>query len=109
MQAHGRDVAPRPVVFGPFPQSGFTYRVSTLQATMIKLKRVYAPREPSDEFRQRYAAELDANSTAWQPIAQAANRNVVTLLFSAHDVQHNNAVALKEFLEAHLTKGSADQ
>lgn len=52
------------------------------------------------EFRERYAAELDARPTAWQPIVEAARANNVTLLFSARDLQHNNAVALKEYLDA---------
>jgi uncharacterized protein YeaO (DUF488 family) len=51
------------------------------------------------EFRQRYTAELDARPAGWQPILEAARANNVTLLFSAHDRQHNNAVALKQYLE----------
>jgi len=52
-----------------------------------------------DEFRQRYAAELDARPAAWQPIFKAASSRTVTLLFSSHDVAHNNAVALQGYLE----------
>ena len=52
-----------------------------------------------DEFRQRYGAELDAHPEVWQPILDAAERSTVTLLFSAHDVEHNNAVALKRYLD----------
>ncbi len=52
-----------------------------------------------DEFRSRYSAELDGASRAWQPIAQAARTGTVTLLFSSHDQQHNNAVALKAYLD----------
>lgn len=55
-----------------------------------------------DEFRRRYFAELDADSEAWQPILSAARKGRVTLLFSASDVEHNNAVALKEYLDAKL-------
>ena len=51
------------------------------------------------EFQQRYAAELEANPKAWEPILQAAREGRVTLLFAATDEQHNNAVALKGFLE----------
>jgi uncharacterized protein YeaO (DUF488 family) len=53
-----------------------------------------------DEFRSRYSVELDATPSAWQPILQAARMGPVTLLFSTHDLQHNNAVALKEYLDA---------
>ncbi|MDQ3809486.1 MAG: DUF488 domain-containing protein [Chloroflexota bacterium] len=51
------------------------------------------------EFRQRYAADLDVRAEAWQPILEAASAGTVTLLFSSHDVVHNNAVALKGYLE----------
>ena len=50
-------------------------------------------------FQERYAAELDANTAAWQPLLQAAQTGTVTLLFSAHDVDHNNAVALRAYVE----------
>lgn len=51
------------------------------------------------EFRRRYFAELDANEEAWKPLATAARRGTITLLFSARDAEHNNAVALKEYLQ----------
>lgn len=54
------------------------------------------------EFRKRYFAELKKNSTSWHPILDAARSGPVTLIFSSHDSEHNNAVALKEFLEQHL-------
>ena len=53
-----------------------------------------------DEFRARYSAELDAAPAVWQPILQAAHAGTVTLLFSSHDQEHNNAVALKTYLES---------
>ncbi len=52
-----------------------------------------------EEFQKRYFAELDAKPDAWQPILAAAGRGKVTLLFAAKDEQHNNAVALKQYLE----------
>ena len=52
------------------------------------------------EFRQRYAAELEARPEAWAPIMQAHRSGTVTLLYSAHDTEHNNAVALKAYLES---------
>jgi len=51
------------------------------------------------EFRKRYFAELTAKRDAWMPILETAKKGNVTLLFSAHDSEHNNAVALKEFLQ----------
>lgn len=50
------------------------------------------------EFRRRYFRELDSRSEAWRRIASAARRGRVTLVYSSHDAQHNNAVALQEYL-----------
>ena len=55
-----------------------------------------------EEFQRRYVAELEANPKAWEPILQAARDGKVTLLFAAKDTEHNNAVALKAFLETKL-------
>ncbi len=52
-----------------------------------------------NEFRQRYFRELEKNSDAWEEIQSAARKGEVTLIYSSHDAEHNNAVALKEFLE----------
>jgi uncharacterized protein YeaO (DUF488 family) len=60
-----------------------------------------------DEFQKRYSEELDQRSEAWEPIVQAARRGRVTLLFSSKDVEHNNAVALKKYLERHLRPGKS--
>ena len=54
------------------------------------------------EFQRRYRAELDANASAWEPLLQAARHGTVTLLYSSHDTEHNNAVTLKAYLEEHL-------
>lgn len=54
------------------------------------------------EFQKRYAAELARNPDAWKPLVERAQRGRVTLLFSSHDTEHNNAVALKKFLDAKL-------
>ena len=55
-----------------------------------------------DEFRKRYRRELDSRPDAWQPIVSAARRSPVTLVYSSHDTEHNNAVALREYLEAKM-------
>ena len=59
------------------------------------------------EFRRRYFQELRADPAAWEPLLAAARRGRVTLVYSSHDTEHNNAVALKEFLEQHLGKKAA--
>ena len=55
-----------------------------------------------EEFRHRYYKELDGHPEAWQPILAAARKGTVTLLYSSHDAEHNNAVALKRYLETKL-------
>jgi len=55
-----------------------------------------------DEFRRRYFVELDSCPEAWCQIRDAARNHHVTLVYSAHDAEHNNAVALKEYLESHV-------
>ncbi len=53
-------------------------------------------------FRERYFTELDRNPGAWEPLLAAARRGPVTLLYSAKDTVHNNAVALKAYLDSKL-------
>jgi uncharacterized protein YeaO (DUF488 family) len=53
-----------------------------------------------DEFVERYFAELDAKPDAWRPLLDAARApEGVTLLFAKRDIERNNAVALKRYLE----------
>jgi uncharacterized protein YeaO (DUF488 family) len=52
------------------------------------------------QFRRRYFRELDSRPESWRPILTAARRGVVTLVYSSHDEEHNNAIALKEYLQA---------
>ena len=54
--------------------------------------------EKWEEFQRRYFAELDGQPEAWQPLAQAAQAGDITLLFSARDTEHNNALALRAYL-----------
>jgi uncharacterized protein YeaO (DUF488 family) len=59
--------------------------------------------EKWEEFRRKYASELDRRPEVWEPILKAARRGGVTLLYSSHDQVHNNAAALKAYLDAKLT------
>lgn len=61
-----------------------------------------------EEFRRRYFAELDSRPEALEPLLSAGRRGDVVLLYSAHDTEHNNAVALREYLERQLS-ASANQ
>jgi uncharacterized protein YeaO (DUF488 family) len=55
-----------------------------------------------DEFRKRYARELEQRSEAFEELVEKARAGHVTLVFSARDTEHNNAVALREHLERRL-------
>jgi uncharacterized protein YeaO (DUF488 family) len=51
------------------------------------------------EFRRRYFRELDENEEIWKPLLAESRKGRVTLIYSSHDREHNNAVALKEYLQ----------
>ena len=55
-----------------------------------------------DEFQRRYRAELDENPSQCKPLLEAVQQGNVTLLYSARDTEHNNAVTLKSYLEERL-------
>lgn len=58
-----------------------------------------------EEFCRRYGAELEANSEAWRPFLDLSRKQNITLLYSAHDTEHNSAEALRLFLEVQLNDG----
>jgi uncharacterized protein YeaO (DUF488 family) len=58
--------------------------------------------EKWSRFRARYFRELDSQPSAWRPILSAARRGRVTLVYSSRDEQHNNAIALQDYLRAKL-------
>ncbi|MCL4273242.1 MAG: DUF488 family protein [Anaerolineales bacterium] len=47
----------------------------------------------------RYWVELKSNSGTWNPILESIKHGNVTLLYSAHDAEHNHALTLKRFFE----------
>jgi|SRR5690606_9272068 uncharacterized protein YeaO (DUF488 family) len=51
-------------------------------------------------FYQRYHAELRENEEAIKALLEACDGRPLTLLYAARDTEHNNAVALKMYLEA---------
>lgn len=53
-------------------------------------------------FRARYFRELDSKPDAWRPIVSAARRGAVTFVYSSRDTRHNNAVALKDYLQTKI-------
>lgn len=56
--------------------------------------------EKWDEFRRRYYQELDAHPEQVQELRERFGGSTVTLLYGARDTEHNNAVALVEYLAA---------
>lgn len=56
-----------------------------------------------NEFRRRYHSELKANRRGLAALRQALeDASRITLVFAARDEQHNNAVALAEYLREHF-------
>lgn len=51
-----------------------------------------------EEFRNRYLAELKAHRDELRPVAEKAQEEWVTLVYSSDDPEHNNAVVLKQYL-----------
>lgn len=60
-----------------------------------------------DGFCERYRKELAANPEAWKPLLQRASKGTLTLLYAAHDVDHNGALVLRDFLNEQASKQSA--
>jgi uncharacterized protein YeaO (DUF488 family) len=54
--------------------------------------------ERFDEFRRRYRRELDAQREQVTELRRRSRVEPVTLVFSARDVEHNDAVVLGELI-----------
>jgi uncharacterized protein YeaO (DUF488 family) len=62
-----------------------------------------------DEFRERYFSELDDEQEAVAQLLDKAAEGRLTLLYSARDAEHNQAVALREYLLAHGRESAAEK
>jgi uncharacterized protein YeaO (DUF488 family) len=51
-----------------------------------------------DEFRERYVGELSQHSEQVKELRTLAREGTVTLVYSAHDENHNDAVVLRDFI-----------
>ena len=51
-----------------------------------------------EEFRRRYAAEVHQHPEQLSRLRELAKQGPITLVFSAHDEVHNDAVVLRNFL-----------
>jgi len=56
------------------------------------------------EFRRRYVDELRPNRSRLRELRQRARTGTLTLVYSAHDSEHNDAVVLAEVLRRGLPK-----
>ncbi|TPK97021.1 MULTISPECIES: DUF488 domain-containing protein [unclassified Mesorhizobium] len=54
-----------------------------------------------EEFRRRYAAEIHAHRDELDRLRDLILQGAVTLVYSAHDEAHNDAVVLREILLGH--------
>lgn len=54
------------------------------------------------EFQRRYRAELRQHAGGLKPLLAAARHGRLTLIYSSHDGEHNNAVVLKQILDEQL-------
>jgi len=50
------------------------------------------------EFRERYAKEVDEHADQLEQLRALAREGTITLVYSAHDEEHNNAVALRDLI-----------
>jgi uncharacterized protein YeaO (DUF488 family) len=51
-----------------------------------------------DEFRRRYAKEVHQNAALLAQLRTLARHGPITLVYSAHDEKHNDAVELKKLI-----------
>ena len=51
------------------------------------------------EFKNKYFQELEGKSEALEELLEMVHGGRITLVYGAKDQQHNNAIALKEYLE----------
>jgi uncharacterized protein YeaO (DUF488 family) len=76
-------------------------------APSTELRKWFGHRvERWDEFQRRYREELRSKPESWRPILESARSGPVTLLYSAHDTEHNGALVLRDFLAGRQAKGA---
>ncbi len=60
--------------------------------------------EKWDQFRSKYFDELKRSPSLEEFLSFIHEHKTVTLLFAARDVEHNHALALREFINKHSAK-----
>ncbi len=113
------DIRTKRVYDAPQPDDGFRALVDRLWPRGLKKDQLEADiwlkeaapsnelrkafrHEPSkwEEFRKRYFDELDQKQKTLDILFEKAKEGPVTLLYAARDRDRNQAVVLKEYLEA---------
>ena len=61
--------------------------------------------ERFDEFRRRYIDELRGQRPRLTSLRRRAREGTLTLVYAAHDTEHNDAVVLAELLRRGMPKG----
>jgi uncharacterized protein YeaO (DUF488 family) len=51
-----------------------------------------------EEFRERYAKEVNEHPEQLKQLRALARKRIVTLVYSAHDEEHNDAVVLRAII-----------
>ncbi|HEX5036172.1 MAG TPA: DUF488 family protein [bacterium] len=114
---HKKDIGIKRAYDPPSPKDGKRFLVDRLwprglAKEKLKIEAWLKDAAPSDalrkwyghdpkkwaEFRKRYEKELLKNPEAWKPLATAARKGTVTLVFGSKELEKNNAAALREFL-----------
>ena len=80
--------------------------VSRQRAPSAELRRWFW-HEPKRfaEFRRRYIEELRGERPRLTALRRRAREGTLTLVYSAHDTEHNDAVVLAEVLRRGLPRG----
>ena len=64
--------------------------------------------ERFDEFRRRYIEELRKQRPRLTSLRRRARQGTLTLVYAAHDAQHNDAVVLAEVLRRGMPRLNAE-
>ncbi|MEM4034644.1 MAG: DUF488 domain-containing protein [Candidatus Micrarchaeaceae archaeon] len=72
--------------------------------------RKWFAHDPSkwEEFKKRYWQELN-NNAKFKELVKSVKNEDVTLVYAARDTEHNDAVALAEFIKQELEKSEEQQ
>lgn len=64
--------------------------------------RVWFGHDPDkwEEFRKRYSEELDHNEAEVTKLRELAGKGNISLIYAAHDTEHNAAVVLQGYLDS---------